>query len=104
MSKHQSSKTRKTSRRTVVKALATVPLLPVVSTETSSQQPAQTEPSPAARALMDLARERYGKHLTPEQLDEVRKDIVSGIGMSERLRARKLNNSDEPDFVFRALS
>lgn len=86
-----------------MKSLVAVPLLPVVSTETAQQPPTVPEPAPTVRALLDIVRERYGKYLTADQLDEVRKDLESVVNMGERLRARKLNNSDEPDFVFRAL-
>lgn len=77
--------------------------MPAVSIEAAQQQPSSSEPAPVVRALLDIVRERYGKYLTSDQLDEVRKDLENVVNTGERVRARKLNNSDEPDFIFRAL-
>jgi len=57
-----------------------------------------------ARALTEVVHTRYGQYLTPEQLNDVQDEIERGLRISERLRARKLKNSDEPDFVFSATS
>ena len=45
---------------------------------------------------------RYGQHLTAEQLESVTKEIENRLQGGKALRAAKLANSDEPDFVFRA--
>jgi hypothetical protein len=60
------------------------------------------KPSPVAEALSEVVHIRYGKYLAPEQLEDVKKDIESGLRASERLRAHRLKNSDEPDFIFSA--
>lgn len=116
MNDRKASKTKRTTRRDLVKALATVPLLPsLVASATdpraapeaippTAQQQAGAEPSPVARALTEVIRARYGQYLTPEQLEEVQKDIERGLKASERLRARKLRNSDEPDFIFSVIN
>jgi hypothetical protein len=110
----ETSKIQRTTRRHVVKALATAPLLPALVVRASDhgpapeaipptlQQPPTIEPSPMARALTEVVRTRYGKYLTPEQLTEVQEDIERGLRAAERLRARKLKNGDEPGFIFSA--
>jgi hypothetical protein len=69
--------------------------------------PAQTpqgppKPSPLAEAYAEAARLRFGEHLTPEQLEAVKRDLEGNVRTAERLRGFKLQNSDEPDFVFNA--
>jgi hypothetical protein len=69
--------------------------------------PAQTpqgppKPSPLAEAYTEAARLRFGEHLTPEQLESVKRDLEGNVRTAERLRGFKLQNSDEPDFVFNA--
>ena len=75
-----------------------------------SVPPASPSPTPAAAAAVDpkaqalaaLARERYGRFLTAEEL-AVLDDRVAGVERrSARLRAWKLSNGDEPAAVFRA--
>ncbi|HEY0386283.1 MAG TPA: hypothetical protein VGC64_09745 [Pyrinomonadaceae bacterium] len=64
--------------------------------------PAQTKPSPVAEAYAEVARARFGEQVTPEQFEQVRKDLEGNVRVAERLRAVKLKNGDEPDFVFNA--
>ena len=69
--------------------------------------PAQTPqgppaPSPLALAYFEVARQRFGGRLTAEQLEAVKRDLEGNVRTAERLRASKLKNSDEPDFVFEA--
>ncbi|HWS89352.1 MAG TPA: hypothetical protein VN282_20430 [Pyrinomonadaceae bacterium] len=59
-------------------------------------------PSPLALAYFEVARRRFGERLTPEQLEAVKRDLEGNVRTAERLRAAKLKNSDEPDFVFEA--
>lgn len=65
----------------------------------SPQQP--QPPSPVALAYTEVARARFGEHLTPEELARVRRDFQDEVRTWERLRAVALKNSDEPDFIFR---
>jgi hypothetical protein len=67
-------------------------------------QPSQgpPAPSPLALAYFEVARQRFGERLTPEQLEAVKRDLEGNVRTAERLRAAKLKNSDEPDFVFEA--
>ena len=59
-------------------------------------------PSPLALAYFEVARLRFGASLKPEQLEAVKRDLEGNVRTAERLRASKLKNSDEPDFVFGA--
>ena len=67
-------------------------------------QPSQgpPAPSPLALAYAEVARLRFGERLTPEQMEAVKRDLEGNVRTAERLRASKLKNSDEPDFVFEA--
>jgi hypothetical protein len=67
-------------------------------------QPSQgpPAPSPLALAYFEVARQRFGASLTPEQLEAVKRDLEGNVRTADRLRASKLKNSDEPDFVFEA--
>jgi hypothetical protein len=63
-----------------------------------SQQP--QKPSPVAEAYAEVARARFGKQVTPEQLEQIKKDLEGNVRVADRLRSVKLNNGDEPDFTF----
>ena len=54
----------------------------------------------ATDAMTQLVKQRYGAHLTDEQLASIRDDIRGGLRASDRLRAILLPNSTEPDVVF----
>lgn len=64
--------------------------------------PAPAKPSPVAEAYAEVARARFGAQMTPEQFEQVKKDMEGNVRVADRLRAVKLNNGDEPDFVFSA--
>jgi hypothetical protein len=66
------------------------------------QQQGPPRPSPLAEAYSEVARLRFGEHLTPEQMQAVKRDLEGNVRTAERLRAFKLKNSDEPDFAFEA--
>jgi hypothetical protein len=114
---------RGASRRSFAKTLATAVLsAPVLAAGASAQTPpAKSEPkappnpqptpsaaqqpptpSPVAVAYTEIARLRFGDRLSAEQLESVKRDLEGNVRTAERLRAYKLKNSDEPDFVFGA--
>ena len=64
--------------------------------------PTPAAPSPLAEAYAEVARVRFGKHLEDSQWDRVKRDLEGNVRTAERLRSFKLQNSDEPDFVFAA--
>jgi len=76
------------------------PKAPPQPQPTPAQQP--PAPSPLALAYFEVARQRFGTSLTPEQLEAVKRDLEGNVRTAERLRAARLKNSDEPDFVFEA--
>ena len=70
---------------------------------TPSPQPQQQQPpSPLALAYLEVARLRFGEKLSEEEMTRLRRDIVGNVRTADALRAAKLKNSDEPDFVFSA--
>jgi hypothetical protein len=111
----------RTSRRQFAKSIAaTVLVAPLVATTTSAQTPpaaskqapappnpqptpaaaTQNAPSPVAEAYTEIARLRFGEKLSPDELARVKRDIEGNVRTAERLRASKLRNADEPDFIF----
>jgi hypothetical protein len=117
--KFNSHVTQKTSRRQFAKSVATTlvaapfvaslvkaqtPTKPKEATAPPTPQPgsAPQQPSPLAEAYAEVARVRFGEKLTPEQLEQIKKDCDGNVRTADRLRAVKLKNGDEPDFVFTA--
>ncbi|MBS7638427.1 hypothetical protein KEJ49_06065 [Candidatus Bathyarchaeota archaeon] len=54
-----------------------------------------------ASLLFEIIRRVYGDRLSPEELEEVRRDVERIVEMSMELRSVKLRNWDEPSFTFR---
>jgi hypothetical protein len=69
-------------------------------TPAGQQQP--PKPSPVAVAYAEVARVRFGERLSAEQFEAVRRDLEGNARAADALRAYKLQNSEEPDFVFGA--
>jgi hypothetical protein len=117
--KTSSQDSKQTSRRQFAKSVATTLIAaPLAASLAKAQtptkpkeatappnpqpQPAPQKPSPLADAYTEVARVRFGEHLTPEQIEQVRKDLDGNVRTADRLRAVKLKNGDEPDFTFSA--
>ncbi|MCA1591355.1 MAG: hypothetical protein LC754_01595 [Acidobacteria bacterium] len=115
----------RTSRRQFAKSVAAALVAaPIASSMTSAQTPSSKEPkappnpqptptpapsssappkpSPVVEAYAEVARVRFGERLTPEEFERVKRDLDGNVRAAERLRAIKLKNSDEPDFIFSA--
>jgi len=104
------------SRRRFLRSLAAAPLLPgalaapqVPAPSTPSPSPpaspvpspSPSPPGPAAQALGEVVRIRYGSQLEEADLAEIRKGIEDNLQAADRLRkAVKLGNGDEPVNVF----
>ncbi len=121
-SKDRSNPPEHSSRRRFTKAVAaalvSTPLASAVSLDaqtptTPKQSPApptapsppatnSPKPSPVAEAYAEVARARFGERVTPEEFAKIKNDIENSVRAAERLRAFKLQNADEPDFVFSA--
>jgi hypothetical protein len=67
-----------------------------------SPSPQPPAPSPLALAYTEVARLRFGEKLSEEELTRLRREVVGNLRAADALRAVKLKNSDEPDFVFSA--
>jgi hypothetical protein len=78
----------------------TAPPNPQPTPTPQQQQP--PKPSPVAVAYAEVARARFGERLSAEQFDAVKRDLEGNVRAADALRAYKLQNSDEPDFVFGA--
>ena len=110
---------KRTSRRKFTKTVAAALVVaPLASRLGSAQTPSRTKqtpappnqqpslppanPSPVAEAYADVARARFGEHFTPDQFGQIKKDLDGNLRTADRLRAFKLKNADEPDFIFSA--
>lgn len=82
---------------------ATTPPATTPATPPAAAAPEGPPPiSEDARALAEIVRRRYGKHLTPDQLEAVTRELDGRVQAGRRLKDLKLANSDEPDFTFHA--
>jgi hypothetical protein len=113
---HASQKTsRRQFAKTVAVAIAAAPLAAsIVKAQTPAKpkeatappapqpSPAPQKPSPLAEAYAEAARVRFGDKLSPEQLEQIKKDMEGNVRTADRLRVIKLKNGDEPDFIFSA--
>lgn len=79
---------------------AAVPPAPVTAATVPTPEPGPDANAALTDAMTQLVRQRYGAHLTDEQIARVRDDIRSGLRASDRLRAMLLPNGTEPDVVF----
>ena len=117
---HAAAATRtraRTSRRQFTKNIATaIVAAPLVASTLNAQTPPATKqapappnpqptpqaapPSPVADAYAEVARLRFGEKLGADELARMKRDIEGNVRTAERLRAFKLKNADEPDFIF----
>jgi hypothetical protein len=105
-----------TARRRFLKSLAVAPLVPSAAalvpqaaptpappTATPSPSASPDAPGPMAWALTEAVRQRFGAHLTAEELAEVAKGIDGNLQTASRLRDRmRHGNADEPVTLFEA--
>ena len=93
------------TRRAILKAAGAISALATVPLPAQTTTPTPTPAAPAAKPpdlLAKLARERYGKFLTEEELPLLDEDMAGLERRSARLRAYKLANSEEPAIDFAA--
>ncbi|HXG85793.1 MAG TPA: hypothetical protein VNI84_17370 [Pyrinomonadaceae bacterium] len=116
--KHENltEETKSVSRRQFAKTIAALavaaPIAARAQTKPVTKQapaPPNPQPSPApqtvspvGKAYGEVAEARFGDKLTKEQLASVKRDLEGNVRTADRLRAVKLLNADEPDFVFSA--
>jgi hypothetical protein len=95
------------TRRAILKAagaISALATLPLRATQTPSPSPAATPtPAPAKKpdSLARVARERYGKFLSEEEMTRMDEDMAFVDSRSARLRAFRLENGEEPAFDIR---
>jgi len=75
---------------------------PVASPSPSPSPAPGSEISDEAKALAEVVKQRYGAHLSPQDLETITKDLDGDVKAMQRLRETKLANADEPDMTFKA--
>lgn len=78
----------------------TAPAPSAAPTPVPTPIPTPEAPSSAAEALTEVARIRWGKHLSGEQLGEIAKTIDGRLRGADAMKKIPLTNADEPDVVF----
>ncbi|HEX8636076.1 MAG TPA: hypothetical protein VF703_18155 [Pyrinomonadaceae bacterium] len=111
----QARKSRRQFAKTIAAAVVAAPLISQAtlnaqtppSTKQAPAPPnpqptpqAATPPSPVVEAYAEVGRLRFGDKLTPDELARMKRDLEGNVRTAERLRAFKLRNADEPDFIF----
>lgn len=109
------SPTRRRFTKAVAAAFVAAPLAgPLAHAQTTpttkepaappNPQPTPQPPSPLAVAYGEVARVRFGDKLTDDELTRVRRSVAGKVRRGDDLRdsKSKLQNSDEPDFIFNA--
>jgi hypothetical protein len=64
--------------------------------------PAPPKPTPLGEAYAAVAQVRFGESVTPEEMTKIKEDLEGNVRTADRLRKAKLQNGDEPDFIFKA--
>jgi hypothetical protein len=54
-----------------------------------------------SKHLFNIIKERYGERLSDDELAEVKNGVEKIVEAAEKLREIRLENGDEPFFVFR---
>jgi len=89
------------SRRDFTKKLAVLaaaPLAAALPDDAAAQRPGEA----IADSLLEIAKARFGDHITDAQLRDVKRGIMRNQQGAELLRRVKLTNADEPAMIFRA--
>lgn len=92
------------TRRAILKAAGAISALAALPLPAQTLAPATTPtPAPAKKpdGLARVARERYGKFLSEEELAKMDEDMAFVESRSARLRRFRLENAEEPALDFR---
>ena len=92
------------TRRAILKAAGALSALAALPVPAQTTPPAATPtPAPAKKpeGLARVARERYGKFLTEDEMARMDEDMAFLDTRSARLRALRLENGEEPALDFR---
>jgi hypothetical protein len=98
---HEHKTTRRQFTRNLA-ALAAAPLLGKADAVRAADEPLPNPVTAASDALGEIARIRFGSFMTDDQFKSVKESIRRSQMSAQVLKAVKLQNSDEPAFVFRA--
>ena len=111
MANHTEDRDQPTRREFALRLAGTAALVPWAASLARGQATApvpatpQTNPSPpapVALALLEVAKARFGEYLKPDEVPRLLSSLEGSIATADRLRAVKLQNSDEPDLIFSA--
>jgi hypothetical protein len=93
------------TRRAILKAAGAISALAALPAraQTTPAPAATPTPAPAKKpdGLARVARERYGKFLSEEELAKMDEDMAFVESRSARLRGFRLENAEEPALDFR---
>jgi hypothetical protein len=94
----------KTPRRGFLQSLLAAPFLPASLATAAAQAPSPSPapPDPVVDGLTAVVKARYGAQLDAAELEAVRGEIKKSLEASDRLKAVKLGNADEPATMFSA--
>jgi hypothetical protein len=84
-------------------ALAQAPPPPPPAAPPPAAPPAAPALSPDVAPYTQILANRHGSRVSAEQLAALAPDLDRMVQIGQRLRKVKLENGDEPDFVFRAV-
>lgn len=87
------------SAQTPTRTPAAEPKAPPNPQPASPQTP---QPSPVAEAYAEVAKARFGKQVSDDEFKRIKRDLEGNVRTAERMSAFKLENWDEPDFIFSA--
>lgn len=101
------SRKQRSSRRDFAKTLAMLGAAPLAMLGGEPVRADQPEKALqplllSLEAQLSLVRVKYGKHLNDEQMAEIIRVLARIHNAAERLKQVKLQNGDEPAFVFHA--
>ena len=91
------------NRRRFLQSALVVPLaaIPASAAAQPADKPQEREAA-ILQAQTEILRQRFGKFLTEENLKEVQQALRGDQASAALLRTVRLENGDEPDFVFAA--
>jgi hypothetical protein len=88
------------SRRRFIKAAALGTAGAFAAGPALAQDPAPSSAERQAQALAEIVRLRFGQHLNAAQMKSVQQRLARSLATSEQLKRTRLENGDEPAFVF----
>src|SRR5437879_4663931 len=92
---------KKRNRRDFLKGAAAASLVSATALQAGEEPAPPREPAEVtAEALTSIVRARFGKHVTDAQIKGVQQRITGLVAAARTIKRTRLENGDEPDFVF----